>query len=86
MRSSDHSTPKGIQTTIQDVGYYAPRSPNLSKFSVPSTFEFLISASPHLKLITLGISVSGQPVKYQQLARQVGECIEDPPVNSMASF
>src|SRR6185503_4765653 len=25
------STPKAIQTTIQDVGYYATRGPNLSK-------------------------------------------------------
>src|SRR6185436_19082118 len=25
------STPKAIQTTTQDVGYYATRSPNLSK-------------------------------------------------------
>jgi hypothetical protein len=44
------STPKGIQTTIQDLGYYAPRGPNLSKFCVPCTFEFLISVSPHLNL------------------------------------
>jgi hypothetical protein len=34
----------------------------------------------------LGIPLGGQPVKHQQLARQVGEHIEDPPVNSMASF
>jgi hypothetical protein len=85
-RSPDHPTPKAIQTTTQDVGYYAPHGPNLSKFCVPCTFEFLISASPHLKLTTLGISLGGQPVKHRQLARQVGERIEDTPANSMASF
>jgi hypothetical protein len=84
--SQDHSTPKAIQTTIQDVGYYAPSGSNLSKFCDPCTFEFLISASPHLKLTTLGISIGGQPEKNRQLARQVGERIEDPPANSMASF
>jgi hypothetical protein len=34
----------------------------------------------------LGISLGGQLVKYQQLARQVGVRIEDPPANLMASF
>jgi hypothetical protein len=34
----------------------------------------------------LGIPFGGQPVKPRQLARQVGERIEDPPVNLMASF
>jgi hypothetical protein len=43
-------------------------------------------ASPRLKLTTLGISLGGQPVKHRQLARQVGEHVEDPPANSMASF
>jgi hypothetical protein len=62
--SPDHSTPKAIQTTTQDVGYYAPRGPNLSKSCVPYTFEFLISASPDPKLTTLGISLGGQPVKH----------------------
>jgi hypothetical protein len=38
------------------------------------------------KLITSGIPLGGQLVKHQQLARQVGERIEDPPANSMASF
>jgi hypothetical protein len=38
------------------------------------------------KLTTLGILLGGQPVKHRQLARQVGERIEDPLVNSMASF
>jgi hypothetical protein len=85
-RSPDYPTLKAIQTTTQDVGYYARRGPNLSKFCVPCTFEYLISASPHLKLTTLGISLGGQPVKHRQLARQVGERIEDPPANSMASF
>jgi hypothetical protein len=84
-RSLDHSTPKPIQT-IQDVGYYASRGLNLSKFCVPCTFEFLISASPHPKLTTLRIPLGGQTVKHRQLARQVGEHIEDPPANSMASF
>jgi hypothetical protein len=83
-RSLDHSTPKAIQTTIQDVGYYAPRGPNLSKFCVPCTFEFLISVSPHLKLTTLGISLGVQPVKHRQLVREVGVRIEDPLANSMA--
>jgi hypothetical protein len=44
------STPEAIQTTIQDVGYYAHRGSNLSKPCVPYTFEFLISASPNLNL------------------------------------
>jgi hypothetical protein len=34
----------------------------------------------------LGISLGGQPVKHQQLARQVEERIEDPPASSMASL
>jgi hypothetical protein len=38
------------------------------------------------KLTTLDIPLGGQPVKHQQLARHVGERIEDPPANSMASF
>jgi hypothetical protein len=62
--SIDHSTPKAIQT-IQDVGYYAPCGPNLSKLCVPCTFEFLISVSPHPKLTTLDISLGGQPVKHR---------------------
>jgi hypothetical protein len=60
--------------------------PNLSKLCVPCTFEFLISASPHPKLTTLGIPLGGQPVKHRQLACQVGERIADPPASSMASF
>jgi hypothetical protein len=56
--STDHSTPNAIQT-IQDVGYCASCGPNLSKLCVPCTFEFLISASPHPKLTTLGISLGG---------------------------
>jgi hypothetical protein len=84
-RSLGHSTPKAIQT-IQDVGCYAPCGPNLSKSCVPCTFEFLISASLHPKLTTVGISLGGQPVKHRQLARQVGERVEDPPASSMASF
>jgi hypothetical protein len=38
------------------------------------------------KLTTSGITLGGQPVEQRQLARQIGERIEDPPVNSMASF
>jgi hypothetical protein len=38
------------------------------------------------KLTTLVIPFGGQPVKHRQLVRQVGERIEDPPANSMASF
>jgi hypothetical protein len=34
----------------------------------------------------LGISLSGQPVKHRQLARQVGVRVEDPSASSMASF
>jgi hypothetical protein len=68
-RSLGHSTPKAIQTTIQDVGCYASCGPNLSKLCVPCTFEFLISASPHPKLTTLGISLGGKPVKHRQRRR-----------------
>jgi hypothetical protein len=64
-RSLGHSTPKAIQT-IQDVGCYALFGPNLSKSCVPCTFEFLISASLHPKLTTMGISLGGQPVKHRQ--------------------
>jgi hypothetical protein len=85
-RSLDHFTPKAIQITIQDVGCYASCGPNLSKLCVPCTFEFLISVSPHPKFTTLGISLGGHPVKHRQLARQVGEHVEDPPASSMASF
>jgi hypothetical protein len=66
-RSLDHSTPKGIQTIIQDVGCYAPCGPNLSKSCVSCTFEFLISAFPHPKLTTLGLSLGGQPVKHRHI-------------------
>jgi hypothetical protein len=38
------------------------------------------------KLTTSGIPLGGQPVKHRQLACQVGERIEDPLANSMASF
>jgi hypothetical protein len=34
----------------------------------------------------LGIPFGGQPVKYQQLAPQVGERVDDPPESLMASF
>ena len=34
------STPKAIQATTQDIGYYAPRGQNLSKSCVPCTIEF----------------------------------------------
>jgi hypothetical protein len=56
------------------------------KSCVPCTFKFLISASPHPKLTTLGISLGGQPVKHQQLVRQIGGRVEDPPASSMLSF
>jgi hypothetical protein len=59
------STSKAIQTTIQDVGYYAHRGPNLSKPCVACTFEFLISASPYLKLTTSVIPPGGQTVKHR---------------------
>jgi hypothetical protein len=80
------SIPKAIQTTKQDVGYYAYRGLNLSKPCVACTFKFLISATSYLKLTTLGIPLGGQAVKHRQLVREVGERIEDPPANSMASF
>jgi hypothetical protein len=60
------SKPKAIQTTKHDVGYYAHRGPNLSKPCVACTFEFLISASPYLKITTWGIPLGGQAVKHQQ--------------------
>jgi hypothetical protein len=43
-------------------------------------------ATPYLKLTSSSIPLGGQAVKHRQLARQVGVRIEDPPVNSMASF
>jgi hypothetical protein len=41
---SKHNQSNGIQTTIQDVGYYTTHGPNLSKPYVACIFEFLISA------------------------------------------
>jgi hypothetical protein len=41
---------------------------------------------PHLNSTTLGIPLGGQSVKHRQLARQVGDRIEDLQVNSMAFF
>jgi hypothetical protein len=66
--------------------YYTHRGPNLSKPCVAYTFKFLISVTPYLKLTTSGIPLGGQAVKHRQLARQVGDRVEDPPANSMASF
>jgi hypothetical protein len=60
------STPKAIQTTKQDVGYYVHRGLNLSKSCVACTFEFQISATPYLKLTTSSIPLSGQAVKHRQ--------------------
>jgi hypothetical protein len=37
-----------MQTTTQDVEYYALDSLNLSKLYVPWNFDFLISATPYL--------------------------------------
>jgi hypothetical protein len=75
------STPKAIQTTKQDVGYYAHRGPNLSKPHIACTVEFLISATPYLKLTTSGIPLGGQAVKHRQwlhankhLTRMCKEC------------
>jgi hypothetical protein len=59
------STPKAIQTTKRDIGYYAHRGPNLSKPCVACTFEFLISVTPYLKLTTSGIPLDGQAVKHR---------------------
>jgi hypothetical protein len=42
--------------------------------------------TPYLKITTSVIPLGGQAVKHRQLARQVGERIEDPSANSMASF
>jgi hypothetical protein len=61
------STPKAIQTTKQDIGYYAHCGQNLSKPCVACTFKFLISATPYLKLTTLGIPLGGQAVKHRQM-------------------
>jgi hypothetical protein len=65
--SDTPSPPKALQT-IQDVGYYALGGPNMSKLYVPSTFEFLISATPYLqKLTTSGVSLSGRGGKTPTL-------------------
>jgi hypothetical protein len=87
LKTEDHQINiKAIQTIIQDVGHYAYCGLNLSKSCIVCTFEFLISAHSNLKPTTLGIPLGGQPDKTRQLARHVGERIEDPPANSMASF
>jgi hypothetical protein len=44
---------------------------------VSCTFEFLISAFPHPKSTTLGISLGGQPVKHQHSLRVYIQTILD---------
>ena len=48
------STPKAIQTTTQDVGYYATCGLNLSKPRVAYTIMFLVAATSHDQSSTLG--------------------------------
>jgi hypothetical protein len=52
-----HNQSKAIQTTIQDVGYYATRTLNLSKPCVACTFEFLIMVTPCLQTYYLRVSL-----------------------------
>jgi hypothetical protein len=61
---TDHSTPEGIQTIIQDIGYYAPHGPNLSKVLCSLHFRVPDLGISSPKLTTLGIPLGGQPVKY----------------------
>ena len=49
------STPKAIQTTTQDVGYFATRGPNLSKSFFPCTIEIQSSRSLPTNLTAKGI-------------------------------
>jgi hypothetical protein len=46
------------------------------KLCVPCTFEFLISASPHPKLTTLGIPLGGQLVKHRRQSLKQ-RCMDD---------
>jgi hypothetical protein len=59
-----HPTLRAIQTTTQDVEYYALGSLNLSKFYISCTFEFLISATPHLQSTTSEVSSVELEVKH----------------------
>ena len=79
------STPKAIQTTTQDIGYYATRGPNLSK-----SFVFLAPPSsravdPYLQTLLLRVSLSRLGGKHRQLARQVGD-LASSSASSMATF
>ena len=47
-------SPKAIQTTTQDVGYYATRGPNLSKSLCSSSR----AVDPYLQTLLLGVSLS----------------------------
>jgi hypothetical protein len=76
-RNTNHHTGRRVLRTSRPEPVYILCSLHLQ---VPD----LGVSSP--KFTTLGIPLGGQPVKHRQLARQVGECIEDPPANSMASF
>ena len=49
------STPKAIQTTTQDVGYYATRGPNLSKSLCSLHIEFQSHRSLPTNLTAKGI-------------------------------
>jgi hypothetical protein len=66
------STPKAMQTTTQNVEYYAYCGPNLSKFYIPCIFEFLISATPHLQSTTSGYPSVGLELKHRQLRARQG--------------
>ena len=55
------STPKAIQATIQDVGYYAPRGPNPSKSlcSLHHQVPELINPLPTILLLRVSLSKLG---------------------------
>ena len=55
------STPKAIQATTQDVGYYAPRGPNLSKSlcSLHHRIPELVDPLPTILLLRVSLSRLG---------------------------
>ena len=77
---------KAIQTTTQDVGYYAPAARTYLNLCVPCTIAFQISASPCLQSISSGYPSESLAAKHRQLARQVGGFTKINLANSTASF
>ena len=64
------STPKAIQTTKQDVGYYATRGPNLSK-SLCSLHHRVLEPLIPLQTLLLRVSLSRLGGKHRQTLNMI---------------